>query len=427
MKKFLGWMSVGAVFFLASLFSLCAVGEAISLTIGQESGNSQFPVYGVNTEDSGFVLKARMLSTSPLRPSAGVKMKTLAEMPDIMPVYAGFFDNDLAYYVDRDLLEPLDSFFAELGLSVEEVIPESLLSAVRYKGKIWALPNRMNCFVMSYEETVLKRLGLKDSFDSWASLMAAGERISKEAVADQQVMGVRGKLSREDMVSAFFLWHNYALQPENMPETSLATLLLDYYARGVFGPEDAVHTSSFSEHAFTLQMAQDVASTQGKRVMPVPDRVNSEDSTALPHLVFLESFALKRNTSEKVAAGRSFLSWLLQIETQLAILEYDSAFYAYHHVPALRTVFENEKFRKACVTLQPDGKRLWESLKNVYVTKADPNSFRAQRQAIVARIKESEEAKRRGSKIEAYLLLMQPLPFTEPDGTTQSVTSFDAY
>lgn len=365
---------------LSLIFSLSSVAEqTMILSIGQNWNRGEFPSQNANTEASGFTLQAKDYSVSQVFPSDSPKGQTLVQLPDIIPVYAGFYDNDLAYYVDNDMLEPLDLFFTEVGVKPEEVIPERLLPALSYKGHIWALPNRMNCFVLSYAEPVTNRLGIKHDFTSLKSALDIAERISKESYEEGPVQAIFSDLPQE-YITALVMWLGRSLEPDMVPATTLTELMFDYIARGVFEFIDYT-PSSIEDYAVFLEVADTMVFHPGRRLILMPEKIFPDDETPMSNVVFLESFALKKNNDNKIKAGKRFLSWLMEFETQKAIIKGRSNSFPYRHVPALKTVLEPDNLAELQIVLTDIGE-ITGLLSSGIVTPADPQKYIAKRNAI---------------------------------------------
>lgn len=412
------------VILLFMLFnSYPSAADAVALHIGQHTQNSQFPLHGIDTSEEGFRLVIDRHTTSSVFPSKSRKGENLAQLPDIVPVYAGFYDNDLADYVDKDLLEPLDSFFTDLGLDPKAIIPKTLLPAVTYKGHIWALPHRMNCFVMSYAEQVAARLGISRDVDSLKTAMDIVERVSKEAFPDSQEWSIYADIS-DDWQVAFCLWISRALSSDGTTVATISRLLLDYIGRGAFNPDAGSTPADAGNFAFFLELAQDVYTSPGRRVLLIPDKIMPDESDSNPNLLFLESFALKKNDPDRLEAGRHFLTWLLDVETQMTLIRKNVQTLPYKHIPVLTPILQHDRFQEIFGML-PDIADLIKLLETGSATDADPRSFRAQREAIAQRSKDALNL----WGLTRYIHLMQPLtvvPLPEQPETTLE-SSFDAY
>jgi hypothetical protein len=414
-------LSVIIMALAAMLAPLPTSADAVVLRIGQHSMNTQFPLREVDTTKQGFTLTSTNYSISSLFPSSSKKGGNLADLPDIVPVYAGFYDNDLAYYVDKDLLEPLDSFFTEIGLKPEDVIPASLLPSVTYKGHIWALPHRMDCFVLTYPEPLINRLGIKKDFDCLKAAMDVAERISKEAFEGKQVQSLYADLPNESN-DVFCMWIGRALEPSLMSANALTDLIFDYVARGVFAFVD-YNPPSLGECGIFLEQAQTVSYYANRRLIVMPDKVLPDDAAPYPNPVFLESFALKKNTADMITAGHHFLSWLLDFKTQEAIIKSKQSRFPYRHVPVLKPIIEHEGFKELLVTL-PDLVEFTGLLERPNITAAEPPTFQAQQEAIAQRREEASNM----AHVDRYVYLMNPIEFEAPEPVEKTETgSFDEY
>src|SRR5262249_35994841 len=75
--------------------------------------------------------------------------------PDVVTLY----DPDARAYIEADLLEPLDSYYAAAGIRVDNLVPT--IELARKGGKIYAVPFQINARALFYNEKLLKEAGLE--------------------------------------------------------------------------------------------------------------------------------------------------------------------------------------------------------------------------------------------------------------------------
>ncbi len=81
---------------------------------------------------------------------------TTGNLPDILPVGGEY------HYINKDILEPLDDF-----LTVEEIrsFEDNALKAVRYNGKMWAMPWMMTTYGMVLNVDMFQQRGIEPPTD----------------------------------------------------------------------------------------------------------------------------------------------------------------------------------------------------------------------------------------------------------------------
>lgn len=75
--------------------------------------------------------------------------------PDVVTLY----DPDVRAYIEADLLEPLDGYYAAAGIRIDNLVPTMQLA--RKGGKIYAVPFQINARALFYNDKLLKEAGLE--------------------------------------------------------------------------------------------------------------------------------------------------------------------------------------------------------------------------------------------------------------------------
>ena len=124
-------------------------------------------------------LVAAYQSRSEAFPSTTPLPQTLTELPDVVSALVGFWDNDIASLCENNFIEPIDAVFEELGLDPKVILPPDVYNAVTWQGKIWALPYRVETFVLKYQEDTFKRVGVEPAFSSTSVLESSSSTRSR--------------------------------------------------------------------------------------------------------------------------------------------------------------------------------------------------------------------------------------------------------
>jgi len=100
---------------------------------------------------------------------------TAGNPADIVTLY----DPDLKTYVENNLLEPLDAYYAAAGIDTKKLVPSIALA--RKDGKTYAVPMQINARALFYNDRIFKDAGLQPpkSFDEF---QAAIRKLKKPEV-----------------------------------------------------------------------------------------------------------------------------------------------------------------------------------------------------------------------------------------------------
>ncbi len=95
--------------------------------------------------------------------------------PDVVTLY----DADMRAYLEADLLEPLDRYYAAAGIGIDTLIPTIKLA--QKDGKIYAVPFQVNARALFYNEKLLTDAGLQPP-RTLAELEAAIRKLRRQDV-----------------------------------------------------------------------------------------------------------------------------------------------------------------------------------------------------------------------------------------------------
>ena len=87
------------------------------------------------------------------------------------PEIATLYDPDIRAYIEADLLEPLDSYYAAAGIDINKLVPTRTLA--QKGGKIYGVPMQINARALFYNDKLLKEAGLQPprNFDEFQAAM----------------------------------------------------------------------------------------------------------------------------------------------------------------------------------------------------------------------------------------------------------------
>jgi len=264
-------------------------------------------------------------------PFASPLPTTPAQLPDIVSVCAGYHSNDIAELVRNNCLEPLDPILQSLSVDIHDLLPSNVLQAVTYEGKIWALPHRLHTLVLRANQTILLKLQFQPAqFASMETTLAAAARIATEGKSN----GAVGFVSDLDFDTEMAILLHYA---QTADLRALIRLAGDLAAENVFGSSDS------TDDAIRIMSTASLIQEPRTVFFPFPKAlVNGASAQEMPS--FLECYAVKKNSPEKLAAARTFIQWLIDPATQLALVKAslpDKPWYTcslkYRHFPIYRT------------------------------------------------------------------------------------------
>lgn len=423
--------------FLGLLLSLTALADVTVLQLGVDPEYPLFTYPELDTSQEGFRLNAVYESRSLLDLPKKKEIIDSSKIPDIVPLYARFQDNDLAAYVETGMLEPLDSFLEEEGIVLSELMVPSLLDAVTYEGKIWALPLLLEPYVVVYNPQTLGRLSIDPNFSSWKALFEGAEKISNEAVPDTRIPGLQAISWPFTKVVPFFVWNARSLNQNYRPKTPFATLMIEGYSRGVFGGKEGIASSRdvlSLENAMELSLLHDTTVSTNKRFAAFPQYVADGDEEAQAPFAFLMSYGIRKNQPEKMQAAKKFITWLLKPETQLDIMKQNrrgalSGSFTIRHLPFYKHCWDSELFQEER-TNYPDADTFLKIAETAFVTPADPALFQAPKEALLNRLEEATSQRLSEGRVESYITLMQPITYenqTAKTDTSKPAASFEEY
>src|SRR5262245_22056032 len=89
------------------------------------------------------------------------------------------YDPDIRAYIEADLLEPLDDYYAAVGVNIDTLIPTRALA--QKGGKIYGVPFQINARALFYNEKLLQEVGLQPPQD-FAEFQSAIRKLRKPEV-----------------------------------------------------------------------------------------------------------------------------------------------------------------------------------------------------------------------------------------------------
>jgi len=365
--------------------------DQTSLSVGRVQAVSSVPVELVTRMRPELKLIDATQWRSEALPSTTPLPDSLSELPDVVSALVGFYDNDIPYLCQKGFIEPLDSVFAELGLDPKAVIPPNLYEAVAWKEHVWALPYRVDSYVLRYRKDEMQKVGAATSFANWNEVFAAAEKISLGADPDRQVSGFFFTGMADEQIGSCLM----AIGMDAPPGAagSLLGLLAQYHARGVFWPPDFTWAMLEQESGIRCVLFRSVTVGANVGIVACPDAVVAGSAPTLRPVGFAECYALRKNTPEKLQAAREFIKLLLSKEAQLALLEATqidkapSSALAFRHVPVFKHVTDSTEFKEVLARIPTYG-TLLDIVKRARFTPVNPEAFEALRTAILKRFSE---------------------------------------
>jgi len=315
--------------------------ERPMLTIGSLRSLDALPFARLKQNESlTFSLYPQYQDRSEPFPALNALPDVASELPDIVNALVAYRHNDLKQLVDHDVIVPLDDALARIGIDPKTFLPPNVYAAVEYKGHIWALPHRLQLFVLTWDKAVVEKMHLNPNVQTWDDVAAEAQKILDTGVPSpyDQPLSEGAGLSKEHHV-AFFI---------SMLETnpgSAAGFFAKCIEKGIFGTGRMSMTAPI-----TLQGLSTVDS--GRTVTPAPaaGRFSMSDPPANP-IGYIECYALRKNSPEKIQAATDFLKWLVQENTQLALIKestpdlpYNQRSLGYCHVPLYTPVLASKAY-----------------------------------------------------------------------------------
>jgi len=313
---------------------LCVVGNVAAegrvkttLTVGYvELVGPTLPLSDFNESHSEISLVPALINRDFDRLYTTPLPEMVVDLPDVINLYVGYRADDLERLVDKGLIEPLDSFLEEAGISPTDFFP-NVLEAVTYKGRIWAIPNRAMTLLMLYDKGALRRLSIEPTFGSWQEVFEAAMRIADSGISARPALGFIGGAD-----VSLFLLSEWMANTAGSPLFSLSdpsilkseNFLKAFKLAQEYMAKEAA-TSNLVEWHFEMSLPDitgaDPNASYG--VLDLPTRILSDDPPNQRRKVLgrLECFALKKNTPAKSDAASEFLKWVLSEKNQLRMVE----------------------------------------------------------------------------------------------------------
>lgn len=276
-------------------------------------------------------------------------------LPPVFMVQAGDYADDVRLLAERQLLEPVDTVLAELGMRADDFSP-ALRAAFSYGGTLYAIPHHVNVPVLRYwrgafGETV-------PAFpDSWEELAALG----KPLVAGRGADGPRRVLSIPLSTTRFA-----ALVAMSCGEPPLDVAdpvffqsvrfvealrwVLDGEAHGVIQRREANTALTPALAAvFGIDHVDSFYAESPFGILPFPHRLRANDAPAEQRSVAgrAEGIALRNLTPQYRAQAIAMLRWLFSPETAWQTFEQTHA-----RVPSERWLLDNVHLPLRAQTLE---------------------------------------------------------------------------
>jgi len=343
------WIMVLFVGCTAASFSPVAMGEGSAgvLTIG-----SPFPTIPYKQLDE-LQIPCHLVPQNEVRSEAFPFMYPLAttvnNLPDIVCALIGFRGGDIDDLVDNNCIVALDEFFASRNLNPQEILPENILKAVTYKGKIWALPHEIQSYFLSYDKELFLQLGLKENLQTWSDVLKAAQAICEQANANALTPGfTEGNIGFENSTVIVLD------MLENGPAAACQEFLQTCISEQVLSGQE-----SLKEKAIRIETLSTLLSSKDKGLVPWPASFNvNEPQRPTPGM--LQAYCIRKNTPEKIALAEKFLEWLLNENTQMRLTSLSSITQPLfsislnrHHFPLYSTIYNSQPF-KELLTNCPD-------------------------------------------------------------------------
>jgi len=288
--------------------------------------------------------------------------KTLPQLPDIVILYVGTNSGDLVDLVDRDLIEPLDGLLEEAGVTPDAFFPNTI-KAVKYKKKIWALPNVMIASCLAYNKRIFSRLEIEPRFESWQQLFEAAERISTSQLDGQSLIGFARRPDQALWLGMYIadlpqdrslsIKNPSAIRSQDMLKAY--SLLYQHEATGTIRVIEEFDAVSRGDVGIAISHNVFAVSNETLGLLDTPKRIFRDDPRrergGAPGSV--QCYALKKNTHSKLRAGSDFLKWLLAKDTQLKLVKASGLALPLNarptwwgHIPLLKPIIESPEFQE---------------------------------------------------------------------------------
>ncbi len=407
-------MALAAVIAAATLSARAAEGPAPAvLSVGRVQAVSSVPEALVSKLRPELRVVEAMQWRSEVFPSTTPLPNSLNDLPDVVSALVGFYDNDIPYLCQKGVIEPIDSVFAELGLDPKEIIPPNIYEAVAWDGKVWALPYRVESYVLRYRKDIMEKVGVEPAFGNWDEIFAAAEKISKGANAEKQVSGFLAANMTEEQIGCCLM--GVAMDVPADAGTSFLTLVVQYQMRKVFWPDDFKWNSPEEEVGIKYEMFRTLTLSPRIGIATFPAVLMAGSGATIRPVGFMECFAVRKNSEEKTKAAREFIKLLLTKEAQIALVEATrvdkvrNPDLAFRHVPVFKHVVDSPEFAEIASSV-PGYRVLLDTCMKARFAPADPARFEPQRKAIIQRFSELPALlAETGSRLMGFVRLMEPI------------------
>ena len=393
------------------------------LSVGQVEKAPSLPVEIVKMVQPAIQLVAAYQSRSDVFPSTTPLPQTLTELPDVVSALVGFWDSDIPSLCEKNFIEPIDAVFEELGLDPKEILPPDIYNAVTWQGKVWALPYRVETFVLKYQEDTFKRVGVEPAFESWDAMLAVAEKLSRAAFPGTQISGFSPVKMPDDQFGTFLI--SVAMDVPGDSAVNLSQLLSRYQERKVIVPDNFNWRDPVHDAGIRYILSRVLTVGRDVRIAPIPAALLPGMPQTIRPLGLMECFAVRKNTPEKTAAARNFLKTILSKEGQLALMQAtaldkiqkDTLF---RHVPVFRHVLDSAEFSEIAART-PAYKTLAECCTNARFAPANKSVTGPVLEAVLGRTKEVRAYIRStGDRSSGFFKLAEPL---EIQGTGKATST----
>jgi len=387
MKQAICMIALGC---FGSFLFAAAHADQVVLSVGQVETARSLPEDVVRMLQPKIQLVAAYQTRSDVFPSQTPLPQTLTELPDVVSALVGFWDNDIPSLCENSFIEPIDGIFQELGLDPKEILPPEVYNAVASKGHVWALPYRVETFVLKYQEDAFKRVGVEPVFPTWENMLTAAEKLSFEAYPGTQISGFSPVRMPDEQFGTFLI--SVAMDVPSDSAVNLAQLLSRYQERKVIVPDGFNWVDWRNDAGIRYILSRYLTVERDVCIMPIPPSLTPGMAKTIRPLGLMECFAIRKNTPEKMAAARDLLKMLLSKEGQLALIQATALDkvqrdIAFRHVPVFRHVLDSAEFSEIAAHI-PAYKILAECCANAHFAPANKTVTNPVLETILTRVQE---------------------------------------
>ena len=357
--------------------------DKIVLTIGSIANKPSLPLDAINADSSlPFSLSPHLNARSEAMPWMAPLSSMLSELPDIVTVLAGYSYNDIPQLVDNNLLEPLDEVFKELDIDPQQYFLPNVYQALQYRGHIWAIPHRVQTYLLTIDTPTFVRLGIEPVLPTWEAVFSAARRVANEAVMNTKIPGfTEGEVPIEHSVALLI---DFIERPGTQDGSASALSLFErVVADGVLDG-----SPGYASLAVRLETFSTLENRKEGTILPAPSTAAISAANSAGSLGFLECFALRKNSDLRLASAKAFVKWITSANAQNMLVEASrldkpksETSIAQRHVPVVRQALESDYFTQLCAQ-QPNYIALVTAQKQaVFCT---PDQGKASRQTLEA-------------------------------------------